>query len=326
MKDNRLGAAFWVSCGILVLILDSKTAVQATLDGVDLCLKTLVPALFPFIFLSILLTNTLSGTEIRVLRPIGRLLRIPPGTEGLLIPAFLGGYPAGAQSISYAYERNTISRDEARRMLSFCNNAGPAFLFGMMLAEFPDKKKVWILWIIQILSAVFASFLTEPSFSKPVVTEGNFRRSADIMLSSVKAMGMISGWVIVFRVALTFLLRWFLWLLPVPFQVLVAGLLELSNGCLLLSEIQGESLRFLLASGMLSFGGLCVMMQTKSVSGALFGGSYVLSKCIQTGISILLAAAVLYPKAGIAVLAILLSAGLIYKRRKTSSISEPVVV
>ena len=78
-------------------------------------------------------------------------------------------------------------------------------------------------------------------------------------------MGLVCGWVIIFRLILTYLDRWILGLLPGYYSVIVAGLLELSNGCLALSGIENVLLRFVLAGIILSLGGICVWMQTQAV-------------------------------------------------------------
>ena len=52
------------SCmGILVLILDGKTALAGAMAGMELCMKTVIPSLFPFLFLCSLLTNSLWGLQ-----------------------------------------------------------------------------------------------------------------------------------------------------------------------------------------------------------------------------------------------------------------------
>ena len=102
MKRRRLLTGIGGCIGLLVLILDAKTALQGARQGVELCLKTVIPSLFPFFVLSILLTSSLLGSRIPLLRPLGRLCGVPKGAESLLIPAFLGGYPVGAQSVPEA--------------------------------------------------------------------------------------------------------------------------------------------------------------------------------------------------------------------------------
>ena len=78
---------------MLALILDGRTAIDGARQGIELCLRTVIPSLFPFFVLSILLTSSLLGGSLAVLRPLGRLFGMPDGAESLLIPAFLGGYP-----------------------------------------------------------------------------------------------------------------------------------------------------------------------------------------------------------------------------------------
>ena len=66
------------ACAMLVMILDTRTAVISARDGVLLCLNTVIPSLFPFIVLSTALLNNLrccqqlsAGTEFPVFTAIG---------------------------------------------------------------------------------------------------------------------------------------------------------------------------------------------------------------------------------------------------------------
>ena len=46
---------------MLALILDGRTAIDGARQGIELCLRTVIPSLFPFFVLSILLTSSLLG-------------------------------------------------------------------------------------------------------------------------------------------------------------------------------------------------------------------------------------------------------------------------
>ena len=46
---------------MLALILDSKTALLGAQSGLDLCVRTVIPSLFPFFVISILLTAPFGG-------------------------------------------------------------------------------------------------------------------------------------------------------------------------------------------------------------------------------------------------------------------------
>ncbi len=275
--------------GMLVLILDGQTALAGAQQGIDLCLKTVIPSLFPFFLLSNLLTNTLTGMPISLLKPLGKLCKIPAGAESILISGFLGGYPVGAQSITSAYTSGNLTKSAASRMLAFCNNAGPAFLFGMVAAAFPSKGYVCALWAIHILSAIFVA-MTLPGTHEDAVKPRTVQELtiAAALRNSLATMATVCGWVTLFRVLVAFLNRWVLWLLPQEASVLLIGLLELSNGCWELFSVADIPVRFMLCSAMLAFGGLCVTMQTVCVCGGLSMKFYLYGKLLQTFFSILL--------------------------------------
>lgn len=321
MKQKTLWAGLGACLGMLILILDGKTALAGAQSGVQLCLITVIPSLFPFFVLSILLNSTLSGFQLPFLGKIGQLCGIPTGAEPLLISGFLGGYPVGAQGIAEAFKAGQLSRQTAQRMLAFCNNAGPAFLFGMVASFFPESWMVWALWAIHISGALFTAVILPSPTTDDCTLSGKSAMSANqIMARALSAMGTVCGWIIVFRVLVEFLQRWILFLLPVSFQVAVAGMLELSNGCCFLPLIENMDMRFILCSGMLAFGGLCVTMQTISVSSGLSIRHYLLGKFIQTSFSVTAALAVVSDMTVFFFAAVLLIVLILRKDRKSSSI------
>ena len=107
-------------------------------------------------------------------------------------------------------------------------------------------------------------------------------------------MVQVCCWVILFRILVTFLQQWFLWQLPPWLAVFVTGMLELTNGCCELMQIENIGVRFVICSCMLAFGGFCVLLQTASVTKGLSLRYYVLGKGMQTIFSLLLSCAVIW--------------------------------
>lgn len=280
------------------MVLDSKTAVAGMLGGLELCYRTVVPAMFPFLFLSSLLLSELSGKQNRMLQSLAKRLGIPPGGEGILVVGLLGGYPTGAASVADFYKHNKLQRHHAERLLGFCNNAGPAFIFGMAGNLFP-LKAAWVLWGIHILSAIItATILPQTTVTAIKKATQNHISASQALSQSLRVMSYICGWVILFKVLILFCNQWFLWYLPVSMQVLIQGLLELSNGCCSLTSIGNPAIEFILFSVFLSMGGICVLMQTASVASELSMRWYVIGKLIQSSISFLLsifAAQLIFP-------------------------------
>lgn len=286
-KQNRLHGIL-AAAGLLVLVLDSRLALEGAKSGVELCLKTVVPSLFPFFVLSMMLTDSLAGWYSPLLHKTAYILGIPQNGISVLIPAFLGGYPVGAKCIGDLYRQNQIEKQEAERLLAFCSNAGPSFLFGMVSAFFPDRKAVWLLWLIHILSAVLTALALPAGKTDTGIPPKNHQEQNSAILSAAKAMALVCCWVVLFRTIITFLQKWFFWMLPGQAQVFIIGILELANGCCELQRIADISLRFVLCAGMLSFGGICVLLQTVSVTPGLSVRWYIKGKLMQTAFSLLL--------------------------------------
>lgn len=289
--DHLTGIA--AALGVALLILDSKTALIGGQEGVTMCIQTVIPSLFPFFLLSILLTTSLMGRRLRLLQPICRLCRIPVGAESILIAGFLGGYPVGAQCVSQAYESGQLSASDARRLLGFCSNCGPAFLFGMAAAMFDGWWIPWALWLIHIVSAILVGILIPGAPTACAPSKPRRISPVEALDRAVRVMAGVCGWVIMFRILITFAQRWFWWVFSPEYQVIFSGLMELSNGCIALGYIQDVSLRFVICSGFLAFGGLCVTMQTLSVTSLRLDKSlYFPGKVLQCCISLALASVV----------------------------------
>lgn len=287
---TRKWTALLSSFGLLMLILDAKTALYGASEGIEMCLRSVIPSLFPFFVLSALLTGAMNGLSVPALRPLGAVCGIPRGSESILAVGLLGGYPVGAQTVAQACREGRLSRQTARRMLGFCSNAGPAFFFGIVGSKFPRLRMAWALWGIHILSAVLTgALLPGKTRDRVCIKPGPVPSPSDALERSVRVMACVCGWVILFRVMIAFLERWVLWLLPKAAAAAVAGLLELSNGCLRLGDVENVGLRFILASGMLSMGSLCVTMQTVTATRGLGLGMYLPGKALQAGISTVLA-------------------------------------
>lgn len=291
MKDlKRIGAGAAIMAVVVSLILDSKTAIEGAKDGLELCTQTVIPSLFPLIFFTSVLTSRMELRRFKFSKLLCSLFCIPSGSEALLLTGLLGGYPMGARCVGQAAADGQLSEETACRMLVFCNASGPAFIFGIGSAVFQKAWIPWALWGIHILSAIYTARLLSSSCKgvgrcsapPPVTVPEALRRS-------IRGMAEICGWIILMRVVITILSKWCLWLLPPQYRVLCIGLLELSNGCLSLSELQDDGLRFIFYSAFLGFGGLCVALQSFSAAAKVSKRLYFPGKLLQCSISALLA-------------------------------------
>ncbi len=280
--------------GMFVLILDAKTALLGASDGIALCLQTVIPSLFPFLALSSMVVSGLSGRVFRFLTPLGRLLKIPVGSEYIWLVGSLGGYPVGARTLVQAKD-NGLSDSQYVRLMAFSCNCGPAFIFGIGAHLFSNSIWCWLTWLIHIAVSVLLALLTPGKDGRDQLQNSDISKSiSPTITGAVQTMGLICGWVVLFRVLIAFMKRWFLWALPQWAQIVLMGMLELSNGCTALYAIEDEASRFVLFSMFLGFGGLCVTLQTLNICKDI--GMYIPGKLMHCILSGLIAATVVFPK------------------------------
>ena len=292
-RNNSKLQGILAAMGLMVLILDSQLALDGARSGIDLCIRTVIPALFPFFVLSSMLTGSLADSSPSSGIKFCKKLGIPAAGSSVLVPAVLGGYPVGAKCVGDLYQNRQISKREAEQLLTFCSNAGPSFIFGMVSGFFPERKMVWLLWLIHLYSAFLTAVVIADSSEESILSQAKKESERQsILLSSAKTMVQVCCWVILFRILIRFLKEWFLWAFPVWLQVWLTGFLELTNGCCELLQITDTSQRFVLCSGMLAFGGVCVLFQTASVIGGLSVVSYIKGKLLQTVFSLVISSAI----------------------------------
>ncbi len=250
--------------GASFVILDSRCAVESMRNGLELCLKTMIPSLFPLIVLSGLLVPQLA--EIPFPPKWGKFLGLPNGAESLFLLGCIGGFPVGAQCITQAVKNKQLPKQDGERMLGFCCNCGAAFLFGILPTLFEDSSIPLLCFLIQLESAILVAVIwAEKSSSSKIFTTAR-ASLPDAIQNSIRAMATICSWILLSCVATGFLQKWFFPFISSNLQILCTGLLELTAGCLSLPRIPSERFRFIACCGMLCFGGISVLLQIHGIT------------------------------------------------------------
>lgn len=286
---KRILALLLCAITILLFILDTTTASSGAAEGIELCLKVLLPTLFPFFIITTYMNALLVGVRLPGMHYLGRWLHVPLGGDSILLLGMLGGYPVGAQLIGDLYLQEKIDKRTGHILLGYCSNAGPAFIFGVTGILFSNPRIPFLLWIIHLLSAVLTGLLLpKPTPKEITMQSGSSVSFVQSLQKSIRICASVCAWVITFKIIQAYLGKWFISNTHAQIGLILSGILELSNGCIGLMGIHSEPIRFILCSGFLAFGGVCVMMQTTSVTECLGLGLYLPGKLIQTAISLIL--------------------------------------
>lgn len=276
----------------ILLITDTEGVLSSGQKAVDLCLKVIIPSLLPFFIISRLILNTgVIHIISRLFGPVVRPLFKLPGTAAF--PIFAGwfsGYPAGAKYTSDLYKKSLITRTQAERLLSFCNNSGPLFIVGAVgTGYFNSPKLGFILLLCHIMGSIVVGILQRFIFKDdseegvkaiketPARPEFSSHMLTDAIVDSTAVLLQICGTIIFFAVLVQTLetagifsgisrITGFLFKkvnISDYIKILTAGSFEITYGLYLLSRSAAipVNLKILLTSFICGFGGFSVFTQ-----------------------------------------------------------------
>lgn len=287
----------WQALGLLgvmaLLLVRSAVAGEAVRRGLTLCARSVIPALFPYFVVSGLFTSLgfAEGVGRRLAPVTEHLFGVGGAGASALFLGLLGGYPVGGRTAGQLYRAGRLEKDEAQRLLAFCNNAGPSFILGVVgLGCFQSLRAGVLLYVIHALSAVLVGVLQKK--------KGRPRRSAPRPLSppekilpafirsvqdSAGAMVRICGFVVFALVVQALLAE-----LTGITHPAALGFIELTGGVVRLGSSPSD---FVWAATLLGWGGLSVHGQTAAVLAGtgLRMDRYFLGKLLQAAVSAVLA-------------------------------------
>ena len=138
MHGGALTALWLVSVFLLFYFLRSpSTAANSARSALDVCATGLIPSLFPFIVLVSVINS--SGFSRLIAQAVGTPLKwlfgIPKSATTAVILGALGGFPIGAVCTRELYLGGEVTKSEAERLITFTNNASPAFCIGVIGAS-----------------------------------------------------------------------------------------------------------------------------------------------------------------------------------------------
>lgn len=284
MRMRWRGLACLGLCAVLAWFLADAGEIRLrAAEALALCARSVIPALFPFLVLSILLVSLGFGELVSpylagLMTP---LFRLPGCASSALLLGLAGGYPIGAQTAARLYQEGSLTRGEAERLLGFCNNSNPVFLIGVLgEGVFGSPRTGVYLWLIHVLSALLTGFFFRGDAGAPVrrrvprAVPCQDTTFASAFVEGVRSacgnMISVCGFVIFFYVLASPLAG-----LGGPLGAGLVGLLELFS---LTPLLTADRLGFVLASACAGWGGASILCQTAAV---LDGSGLRLRNCVK---------------------------------------------
>ena len=260
---------------IFFFLYKSKTVSLCITECIKLFTYRLVPALFPFLFITefFINTNRIQNLSYGFTKIISRFCSVSSQCVPCVVIGFLLGYPNSAKYILNLYSNKQIDNITATKLTAFTSNANMAFIISAVgISMFGSVKIGIILCISHYLSAIVICLLFKPTTNKCIIQQKNiisnsfnkiyspFEAVTKSILGSMQTLAIIFGYTVIFS------------LIPsIIFNILkcneitkavTLSIFEISNGLNAISILNLPIYYLLpLASFMLSFSSFMIIFQ-----------------------------------------------------------------
>ena len=222
-----------------------------------------------------------------------------------MLLGLLCGYPMGARISSELYANHSISKNECQYLLSFSCNASPAFLlnylaWGCLDGQIPAKLIFLPLLLADLLCMLVFRILLRPgryrNEKSPLDTRAKKETPSilspgeilDIsIMNGLETITRLGGYLLLFSILNAALSHF--WVFSRKTLYLFSGVMELTTGLHSLSQSTlSLEQKYLFSMVMVSFGGICVLSQTRScLDPSLSMRTYLIAKLLNTGLTLL---------------------------------------
>jgi sporulation integral membrane protein YlbJ len=253
----------------MIIFFPERSALGAA-EGLRLAAESAIVSLLPFaVFSSAVISSGLDRVFAAVVSKVFvRLFNVSPYGAAAFVTGLLGGYPSGVKAVCDIYDKRLITREEAEKLLAFCNNSGIVFILSAAgIGAFKSLKAGILLYSVHLLSAVVTGIVMRGSgFGSGTMSVREewekYKKEKPSPMSvlgksissSGSAMINVASSIIVFN-AIISVFR----LENVP---LLCGLTEMTKGVFLAGDMGSLPLGALF----LSWGGMSVHAQTAAIT------------------------------------------------------------
>lgn len=294
IKFKNIFTVFVLLIIMISILLNPEDSMNSAKDGLYIWLNLLLPSLFPFVFISnLLIAFGFVKFLGKFLEPIMKPIFNVSGT-GLFpfLISMMSGYPIGAKLSASLRNNNLISQTEGNRLISFSSTSGPLFILGTVMIGMIGINAAPLFIIPHYLGVitvgVFFRFYKRNNTDKITMVQkeekqvyktlGNSMGYA--VKDSMNSMLLIGGYVIMFTVIINLVLNsnGFITVLnylssifkvnPDIIKGLLAGIIELTNGCYIVSNLNIDILyKVLIVNFLIGWGGFSINSQAISFLG-----------------------------------------------------------
>lgn len=247
----------------VMLITNFEICKKSIIHSLSLCSQTLIPSLFPFMFLSSFITQSgvLESTSPFLNKISYRIIGMPYCVTVVFILSIIGGFPVGAKMTKSLYERGAITQNQANRLLLFCVNPSPAFAVNAVGVSLFGSEQIGITIYISVIVSNMILALFSKCLDDKKKCDMSVKRKPSVSTAFVNA-GTDASASMIAICAYVLLFSCFIPLLcslteNQSIHNFIYGFTEVTIGCEALSKLNNIPL----IAGIIAWGGIAVHFQ-----------------------------------------------------------------
>lgn len=271
----RIFSTIFVLFVLFCMIISPLKFISQALSGISAWGLNVLPSVLPFMFFTKLL-STLDCMPLLTKPFLGlsnKFFKTPPISIYAFSMAILSGYPVGAKIVADLYLQRKISQEEAFKMTAFCSTSGPMFIVGAVgIGMFGNSKIGYILFLSHLIGAIlngvcFRNYkIKKQSHPKELEVEKTEHKNQKIDLSEIITNSTLSilsvGCIITIFFIIIECFSPLFSLLPHPLGSFLQGIIEITKGCIEISQLSSPFWATILCSFVISFGGISTILQS----------------------------------------------------------------
>jgi len=270
-------------------------------SAIEMWIKIIVPSVFPYLVISRYISDAdiLSGSKNIAVKLLSKLFGISYCSVKAIVSSLICGYPSGAICALSLYKNSLITKDEAKRLICFTNNAGPLFLISAVgICLLGSVYDGCALYVIQLISAFIYGIASKKNNMTYLADKKAMKKNASDLCTyisqSVVTIVNICGFMI-FAYVMSSCVMIAIKMCRIDFinenylYIFIKGFFEISAGVKQASLFCDNDFGFAIICSIVSWSGVSVIMQIKSASENIISFKHLIkAKFIQAIISFVL--------------------------------------
>ncbi len=248
---------------LILYLINSNIIVNAIIDYSILFLTKLFPVSLLFFIFSTLLI------DYGLIELIQYYLKINTSSLYVLLISAISGFPSGAKYTKELLEKNLIDENTANKIIMFSHFPNPLFILGSVYLVLKDKEICLKLLLAIIISNIIIYIFSKDKKStknniKKLKVPSNFSNVlSNAVTNAFNTLLLIYGTSLFFYLVATIITKYIT--LNTNSFIILNGFFDLTKGVFSTTLLNNLTLRAIYILIFISFGGLSIHMQVKSI-------------------------------------------------------------